>query len=206
MRARFSATMTRQTRRTPGRPRLADEPTSDGAHRRAEIAERAAALFYEAPFEAVSIRDIERATGLTRGPLYYHFSGKEEIYLATILHGLNKVLAGLERAGEAEDATACERLMAIVDVYAAHYARDHQLFHVLARYFFGRRPELKGGEDVQAEVDTTLGRSLSLVESVIADGVREGAFRTDDPGFATMTIWVIVAEKRARIRLTTFGL
>lgn len=174
--------------RRRGRPRgIADALSRD--ERRLAIAEQAAALFYQAPFEAVSIRDLERATGLTRGPLYYHFSGKEEIYLATILLGLTKVLSGFERAIEGAPTDATDRLLAIVDVYAAHYAEDRALFHVLARYFFGRRPELTGAEDVQAEVDATLMRTLELVEGAIRDGVEEGTFFVEDTGFATMTVW-----------------
>ncbi len=46
---------------------------------RNQIIETAFLFFLKKGFKAVRLNDIERAAGITRGTLYYHFSGKEEI-------------------------------------------------------------------------------------------------------------------------------
>lgn len=41
-------------------------------------------LFLSKSYEHVTIRDIENATGLTRGAVFYYFSNKEDLFKATI--------------------------------------------------------------------------------------------------------------------------
>ena len=48
------------------------------------IIEEAYKLFLSRSYEAVSISDISKAIGLTKGALYHHFTNKEELFKAVI--------------------------------------------------------------------------------------------------------------------------
>lgn len=51
-----------------------------------DILEAATKLFLQRSYDAVSIKDITEAVGVTKGALYHHFSSKEEL--------LGEVIAG----------------------------------------------------------------------------------------------------------------
>lgn len=51
---------------------------------RREIAEIALDLFIREGYEGVSIKNITDALGITKGSLYYHYTGKEDLFLKTI--------------------------------------------------------------------------------------------------------------------------
>jgi AcrR family transcriptional regulator len=48
------------------------------------IINEARKLFLKHSYEAVSIRDISQAIGLTKGSLYHHFKNKEELFKSVI--------------------------------------------------------------------------------------------------------------------------
>lgn len=48
------------------------------------IIDQAYSLFLEKSYEAVSISDISKAIGFTKGALYHHFINKEELFMAVI--------------------------------------------------------------------------------------------------------------------------
>jgi len=54
------------------------------ADTREYIIEEAYKLFLARSYEAVSINDISKAIGLTKGALYHHFTNKEELFKAVI--------------------------------------------------------------------------------------------------------------------------
>lgn len=54
------------------------------ADTREYIIEKAYSLFLNHSYEGVSINDISKAIGLTKGALYHHFASKEELFKAVI--------------------------------------------------------------------------------------------------------------------------
>ncbi len=51
---------------------------------RENIIDQAYGLFLTKSYEAVSISDISKAIGLTKGALYHHFLSKEELFMAVV--------------------------------------------------------------------------------------------------------------------------
>src|SRR4051795_7135698 len=56
----------------------------DPAQRREEILDAANALFAERGYDEVSIEDIARTAGVTRGLVHHYFGGRNEVYLALV--------------------------------------------------------------------------------------------------------------------------
>ena len=69
-------------------PRLTD-PTK--AARRAQIIEAAVSCFLEKGYTNTSMSDIIKASGLSSGSIYSHFTGKEDILITAINERLNNV-------------------------------------------------------------------------------------------------------------------
>lgn len=69
-------------------PRLTD---STKAARRAQIIEAAISCFLEKGYTNTSMSDIIKASGLSSGSIYSHFSGKEDILITSINERLNNV-------------------------------------------------------------------------------------------------------------------
>ena len=69
-------------------PRLTD---ATKAARRAQIIEAAISCFLEKGYTNTSMSDIIRASGLSSGSIYSHFSGKEDILITAINERLNNV-------------------------------------------------------------------------------------------------------------------
>ena len=56
----------------------------DPAQRRAEILDAANALFSERAYEEVSVEDIARSAGVTRGLVHHYFGGRKEVFIALL--------------------------------------------------------------------------------------------------------------------------
>ena len=69
-------------------PRLTD---ATKAARRAQIIEAAISCFLEKGYTNTSMSDIIKASGLSSGSIYSHFSGKEDILVSTINERLENV-------------------------------------------------------------------------------------------------------------------
>ena len=69
-------------------PRLTD---ATKAARRAQIIEAAINCFLEKGYTNTSMSDIIKASGLSSGSIYSHFSGKEDILISAINERLNSV-------------------------------------------------------------------------------------------------------------------
>ena len=56
----------------------------DPGQRREQILDAANALFAQRPYDAVSIEDIARSAGVTRGLVHLYFGGRKEVYIALL--------------------------------------------------------------------------------------------------------------------------
>ena len=75
------------------------------------IIDQAYKLFLDKSYEAVSISDISKAIGLTKGALYHHFLNKEELFKAVI----DKYLKIIVLDDIKTDITLAECIQAIID-------------------------------------------------------------------------------------------
>lgn len=101
---------------------------TESAARRAEILQAAAHVFAAKGYESTTVRDLEAATGLTRGGIFFHFPGKRPLYLAMLRQVLLEdplverqavVESGLGAVGSAEEALL-EVFRKILDWHAVH--------------------------------------------------------------------------------------
>ncbi len=92
-------------------------PAAETAEKHSRILHESARLFRERGFSGVSVGEIMKATGLTHGPFYNHFSSKEALMRESVEHQAGDALALLD-----EHARTPEGLAAYFDYYlSAHH-------------------------------------------------------------------------------------
>lgn len=70
---------------SPGRPRGVEDN---------QVLQQAMLLFWEKGYNAVSVRDLELATGLKTSSLYHRFQSKDGLFTAALLHYSERVIQG----------------------------------------------------------------------------------------------------------------
>ncbi|MBA3424827.1 MAG: TetR family transcriptional regulator C-terminal domain-containing protein [Rubrobacteraceae bacterium] len=92
--------------------------TAKGQRTRRRIVERAAPVFNTRGYAGSSMSDLVRASGLKKGGLYNHFSGKEELALEAFDHAAALMRERFGSAMEGRDGTL-DRLFAVVDAFGS---------------------------------------------------------------------------------------
>jgi TetR/AcrR family transcriptional regulator, transcriptional repressor for nem operon len=92
-----------------------------GEQTRREIVEKAAPLFNQKGFEGTSLADLMQATGLQKGGIYRHFSGKRELAAEAFDYAWAKAVRG-RLDGVAEVPDCVDRLKKTIDNFVERRA------------------------------------------------------------------------------------
>ena len=154
--------------------------------RRAELLDRASALFVQHGYDNVSLNDLIADAGVSKGAFYHWFPSKDELITALAQRSARDQFAAIEGAIARCGGDALDRLNALLragfDVKMRMGAPEH-----LAAMVSLLRPENAHLYGRIVAVSEDLVRPL--VARVISDGVREGVFHTFDPdGVADMIL------------------
>lgn len=143
--------------------------TYSPAETRRALLASALKLFEVGGYHATSVEDIVKEANLTKGALYHHFSGKEEIlqqiqeeYIDDRLRNCRRILESFEAPAERLRQLILESLVAI-DQFRAHVTVFTQERRFLTEERFAA---IKKKRD---ELD-------AMYESVIRQGIEEGVF------------------------------
>lgn len=96
--------------------------TTKGARTRRRVVELAAPVFNQKGYWGTSLSDVMAATGLEKGGIYNHFSGKEELAVAAFDHNVG-ILREHLRSALAPHRHAVDRLLAVIGEYV-RFAED----------------------------------------------------------------------------------
>lgn len=137
------------------------------------IAQKTAPIFNKKGFEATSLTDLTRATGLTKGALYGNFKNKREIRVAAFAYAMQLVKSNVG-AHLANTVTYKEQLLALMHFYASY---------VLSPPVAGGCPLLNTAIE-EDDVNTSLRKAVvgelnstvDFIESLLNKGVAAGEF------------------------------
>jgi AcrR family transcriptional regulator len=140
---------------------------------RARILREATRLFAERGYAATSVREISAAAGCTKPALYYHFGGKEQLFVQTIRHETEEItrlifdVTGLDRP--------IRELMASgMETFIEHVRLNPMGMRLLMR------AELWPDEgQPQYDFESLRATHLELIKGLLARGVDEGSVRAD---------------------------
>ncbi|MEI8258006.1 MAG: helix-turn-helix domain-containing protein [Deltaproteobacteria bacterium] len=155
----------RPTTRAPGAtakeaaPRRATRVRLGVDERRAQLLALGLAAFSERAYDAVSIDDLARHAGISKGLLYHYFPTKRDYYAATLRLAAVQLMASTDSDVRLPP---LERLLHGLDAYLA-YVEDHALaYTALFRGGIGSDPAV--AEIVEATRTEFLQRVLSGLE------------------------------------------
>lgn len=161
------------------------------------ILDSALTLSNRTGFHAMSLRDLSEHSGVSMGALYTYFDSKETL-LAMILHTVAEVVEEtLVAPLAASSDTPAERLRWLL-------ARHVQLTEAMLPWFVFVYMEAKAfPAEAKAAVRSYERSTEALIESVLADGKKSGAFAIGDPAMTATLIKPLIQDwyvKRAKYR------
>jgi AcrR family transcriptional regulator len=164
--------------------------------RRAELLDRAAALFLQRGYENVSLNDLIADVGVSKGAFYHWFPSKDALVAALAERSARDAFAGVADAAAACDGDALDRLNAVL------------------RAAFDINMKATGPEQLAAMVSLLrpdnahlYGRILAveqalyrpLLTGLISQGVTDGVFDTFDPEGVADMIYGLAARTSSNI-------
>lgn len=157
----------------PREPRWRRRPDT----RRDEIADAGLRLFAARGYLSVNVDDIARAAGVTKGAVYHHFDGKEDLLAAAVDLHFNRTFADAGAGGRmAAGETVSRRMEALL--WAGWRFWHSQEFQGLFRLVLG-----EAGAAVPAVRERFLRegphRGWKILGALIKEGQEKGEFRPD---------------------------
>ncbi|ORM27788.1 TetR/AcrR family transcriptional regulator [Williamsia sp. 1135] len=126
-------------------------------------------------YHGTSVRDIAGFAGISAGSIYNHFGSKHELLVTILARGGEALVEATEQALLAAPADPVHRLDAIVRTHVGVHAENP-----LESYI--GNSELRSLDPVALErVIANRDAQQRIFDRVVADGVRRGEFRTDNP-------------------------
>ena len=164
--------------------------------RRAEILDRALALFLQHGYDNISLNDLIADAGISKGAFYHWFPSKDALIAALAERSARQALAAVEEALAECDGNALDRLNTVLQS------------GIDANMKSGGPEQLAAMVSVLSPDNAPLyGRILSVEEALyrplltqlIAQGVEEGIFDTFDPEGVADMIYGLAARTNSKI-------
>ena len=150
------------------RPRLESPP----GPKRDAILRAAIDVFAERGYFNAQVADVARVAGVAAGTVYLYFRSKDDLLISIFERGMREALTE-GRALIADASDARERLRRLARLHLARLGRDRNLAVVF-------QVELRQSTKFMERFSSTLLRDyLGLMRDAIADGQRDGLFRSD---------------------------
>lgn len=112
---------------------------------RERLLEAAAAVFARRGFAAASVHEIAREAGLSTGAIYWHFGGKDDLFLAMAEEFAVERVREIAEVIGASEVDVAERGRAAGDQWMKRFADDPARFRVAmeVRNYAEQRPDLR---------------------------------------------------------------
>jgi AcrR family transcriptional regulator len=127
--------------------------------RRAQLLELAQEAFATRSYDEVSIDDLARAAGVSKGLLYHYFPTKRDLYVAGLREAAKDLMART-MIEKREGVTPIERMRAGLDAYLEYAMQHAPSYSALLRGGIGSDPE------IAAVIEAT---RVAYVERMLAD-------------------------------------
>ena len=144
------------------------------------ILDTAKRLFLEHGYEHVTLQDIAEACGLTRGAIYHHFHGKEEMLDAVTTYMFHETVPCLE-IQEDTSRNGLEKLQRLI-IASVSNREQLQMYRMLSRTFY-QSPKL-----VCAYLLSCRTSVVPMTRTFLEEGVSDGSITVDSPQIAAEVV------------------
>ncbi len=151
-------------------------------------------LFASRRFHEITLDEVAIAAGIGKGTIYRYFDSKEALYSQTVVAGLDELTDLLERKVPL-NAPFRDRLLAVCREMGDFYQGRRSLFRMIQ----AEEIRLSGGRGPQHSAWTEHRKKiLSILETILLDGVKEGKVRGDVPPAVLGSFLLGMIRTRAR--------
>lgn len=173
----------------PKRRRMAPEA------RRACILDAAQTLFFTRGWDDVTIADVLKDAGISKGGFYHHFTAKEDLLDGVVERFTNEALAAAETARAAVSGDALTRFNAFLAESSRWKAeRGTQM------KFFVDAMTRPGNDVLFQRISNASGAAARpVLRAVIEEGVTEGCFDVPDTDLVTEAVFALSDSRRATL-------
>lgn len=153
-----------QASRGAGRP----PDTRRQEQRRSEILEAATRVFARVGFAATDVQEIAAAAGVGKGTVYRYFPSKEELFLATVDLGMQRLTAAVDRAAE-KVAEPVSRIRVAIEAYLAYFDEHPEMIEL----FIQERAHFRNRQQATYFIhrDANIGPWRELLVALVSDGL-----------------------------------
>ncbi|HIS03875.1 MAG TPA: TetR/AcrR family transcriptional regulator [Candidatus Pullichristensenella avicola] len=175
-----------------------------GDLRRQAILDTAEALFFQRGYEETSVQDILDAMGLSKGGFYHHFESKMAVLEAVSARRAEQKFSQTARELRLSSLGALDklnRLFALVNLFE----REQPEFIAMVFNVCFRGGDAALLRSIRA---VTLAQLGSVMDEVVAQGLREGVFYTRQPGGVGRLLLLLahdVEDEAARLLIAGEG-
>jgi len=159
--------------RTPGQ--------RDAEATREALLTAASSLFAERGYDGATVDAIAVSARVNKAMINYHFAGKRGLYTAILKRDFSWALAQLSELSS-EPVRADAKLSRFVAIFGELHQRRPGLSAILLR------EAMSAGRGLDPTLLPDIRRIFEAVQSIVAQGVREGTFRDVDPLFMHHTV------------------
>lgn len=154
-------------------------------HRGQQILDCAAQLFAKGHYHEVRMEDIAAQAGVAKGTLYRYFADKEDLYVALLVNGMERLLDE-SRSKVAGPGAAEERLQTFFNGVVRFYERQPYYLELWARVESSR-----SAASVSA-LKAIRGQFFHLLTALIRELNASGRFATTDPDWSALALMGVV--------------
>lgn len=147
------------------------------------ILDEAAGLFVTHGYHGLSMRQIAEAVGVSKAGLYYHFEDKETLFLAILLHHIERVGVLVDQA-RAGGGSAREQVRGVLSNILTHMRGSQRFIRLAEQDAVSLHPESR--EKMHRAYRQ---RFLGPIEAILERGVDSGELRPLDPA---QTTWLLL--------------
>ena len=156
--------------------------------RRRQILDAAVRVFAREGFHATRVSDIADEADVAYGLVYHYFPSKEKVLDEIFTERWSLLLVAIEEADQSSEDPR-DKLRSVARFIIDSYRYDPDLMKVIIVEV--TRAANSFGRTHLDQIDA----AFRLIERIITDGQRSGAFRTEvDPYFASMTFYGVIEQ------------
>lgn len=160
-----------------------------------KILDCAFSLFLTGSYDSVSMKEIQEASGLSRGAIYHHFKSKEEIYEEIIMEYLLPAFSSYSMASDEQKGSLLNTIQASVKARQSHVSllKEATSFKLADFYFFKFIFQAtEHSESFRENVNLLVEKEFNSWRSIIQIAMRSGEIRSDID-IDSVTQWFIIS-------------
>jgi TetR/AcrR family transcriptional regulator len=136
-----------------------------------KILDAAFETIYEKTIGSTNVREIARKAEMSPGNLHYYYPAKDKILIDLLDFLLGNFINKRKQLVDNSEASAQEKLFNLLDYENSHVLKRKEMCVFMDFCINGSR-----NEDIQQKVQETYQAWLNLINSIIDEGIFEGAF------------------------------